>query len=285
MTRQNTAPQGARNAPIRLVAIDLDGTLLNSQHLISPRTERVLREAMAAGITIVIATGRPRLTSAAVMRQLGLKTPGVFLQGLTVYDGEGNLLHEQQMDVETAQRVADFAEQHGYTVMVYNSRAILTRERNWLTDQMQKYHEPLPEIVGSLSTLPGRVPISKFVFVAEPERLPEIRARLTAHIDGRAAIIQSQAWLLEALPPGTSKGGGLRWLLDHLGVDPAAVMAIGDGENDIEMIELAGIGVAVANATDHLKQVADVVVASNDADGVAEAIERFVLGGETAPGR
>ena len=94
-----------------------------------------------------------------------------------------------------------------------------------------------------------------------------------------AEVFTSQAHLLEALPPGSSKGAGLKWLLDDLGLDPAQVMAIGDGDNDIEMLQLVGLGVAMANATDALKQVADYVVNSNEADGVAEAIERFILTG------
>lgn len=257
--------------------MDLDGTLLNSEHTISPRTEATLRRAMHQGIHVVIATGRPRYTSQAIIDRLGLTTPGVFLQGLTVYDGTGALLHESLMDPAIAQIVADFSDRTGYTTLVYNSQTILTRKRDALTAIMQQYHEQAPDEIGPLAALPGAVPISKFVFIAPPERIGAIREELKPFVNGSASLLQSTPWLLEALPPGSSKGAGLRWLLDYMGIHPGHVLAIGDGENDLEMIELAGIGVAVGNATEHLKDAANAIVGTNDEDGVAEAVKRFVL--------
>lgn len=259
--------------------MDLDGTLLNSEHTISARTEATLKRAIQQGVHVVIATGRPRYTSEAFIERLGLTTPGVFLQGLTVYDGHGNLLHEDLMDPDVARIVAGFSDRTGYSTLVYNSERILTRKRDSLTAIMQQYHEHAPDEIGPLSALPGTMPISKFVFIAQPERIGAIREEIAPYVNGSASLLQSTPWLLEALPPGASKGRGLRWMLDYMGIPPEQVMTIGDGENDVEMIELAGIGVAVGNATEHLKSVANVVVGTNDEDGVAEAVERFVLTG------
>jgi Cof subfamily protein (haloacid dehalogenase superfamily) len=262
---------------IKVIALDLDGTLLTSHHEVSPRTEQALLRVMAAGIQVIVATGRPRMTSAPVIQKLGLTTPGVFLQGLNIHNGDGSIRYQRLMEVETARHIAAFADSSGYAALAYNSYAIMTRARNALTDRMIQYHEPLPEIVGSLSALPGKVPINKFVFVDVPERIQQIRRELAAHINGSATLLISVPHLLEALPLGTSKGAGLKWLLDDMGISMEHVMAIGDGENDIEMLEMAGIGVAMGNAPENVKRAADYVTANNDEDGIPQAIAHFGL--------
>ncbi len=262
---------------IKAIALDLDGTLLNSRNEVSARTEYVLRQLATAGVQVILATGRPRMTSVPVIQKLGLTTPGVFLQGLNIHNGDGSMRYQRLMEVETARQVAAFADSSTYTALVYNSYTIMTRARNALTDRMIQYHEPLPEVVASLAALVGKVPINKFVFVDAPERVQQIRRELAAHVDGSATLLLSQPHLLEALPLGTSKGAGLKWLLDDMGIPMAQVMAVGDGENDVEMIEMAGIGVAMGNAPEHVRQVADYVTANNDEDGIAQAVEHFGL--------
>jgi Cof subfamily protein (haloacid dehalogenase superfamily) len=263
--------------PIRVIALDLDGTLLNSHNEVSPRTEKALRRATAAGILVIIATGRPRMTSTPIIKKLGLTTPGVFLQGLNIHNGDGSIRYQRLMDVETARRVATFADNSGYSALIYNSDSILTRARNAMTDRMIQYHEPPPEVVGPLAALPGKVPINKFVFVDTPERIQQIRRELAVHVNGSATLLTSAPHLLEALPLGTSKGAGLEWLLDDIGISMEHVMAVGDGENDIEMLEMAAIGVAMGNAPENVKRAADYVTANNDEDGIPQAIEHFVL--------
>jgi len=262
---------------IRLIAIDLDGTLLNDDHTISPRTEHTLKRAMAAGVQVVIATGRPRRTSVPFLKQLGLTSPGVFLQGLAIFDGDGTLRHEQFLEPETARKAIRFAEEHDYTLMAYNSHRIICRRRNQYTKIMAGYFEPSPDEMESMLTLPDKEPIGKLIFIHDPEVIPGIRARVEGLLASHATLVLSRPEFLEVLPPGASKGAGLKRLLDDEGIAPEHVLALGDGENDLEMIQLAGIGVAMGNATDHLKKVANHVTDSNNDDGVAKAVERFVL--------
>lgn len=261
---------------IKLVAIDLDGTLLTSHHQVSPRTIEVIRRAADSGIHIVIATGRPRWSGYAFADQLGLKTPGVYLQGLTVYDKEGNLVHEQYMDPEIVRKVVDFCDARRYTVMLYNRDRSFAKERNPLTDRMMQYGESLPQFVETLADIPSQVIINKTVIVSE-NHADQIRHELAAELNGSATVFLSQANLVETLPLGASKGNGVRMVIEDLGIPVAQTMAIGDGENDIEMLQYVGLGVAMANATPHLKQVAKHITLSNDEDGVAAAIEQFAL--------
>jgi len=160
---------------------------------------------------------------------------------------------------------------------------ILAESYNIQTDFMVAHHEPLAELVGPLSAIAGRVPINKLNMHIDGGEIAAVRAELAARLGGRATLVQSLPVQLETLPPGASKGDGLRRLLADLGIDPRHVLAIGDGENDLEMLQLAGIGVAMANAPASVRAAADYVTASNDEDGVALAVERFVLNSHPAP--
>src|SRR5690606_7365661 len=122
-----------------------------------------------------------------------------------------------------------------------------------------------------------RSPVNKVVVFCEEERIGALREHLAASIDGHARLVQAVPMMLEIMPAGVSKATALRRLLAELGIEPGEVMAIGDGEHDVEMLKLAGLGVAVASATEGGQAAADGVGGSNNEDGVAEAVERFVL--------
>jgi Cof subfamily protein (haloacid dehalogenase superfamily) len=142
-----------------------------------------------------------------------------------------------------------------------------------------KYHEGEPEAIGALQNILDTIPVNKVlaIKVAQPRAITALRWQLSMQINGTGKLVQALDDMLEILPPGASKGAALKMLLKDMKIPAEQVMALGDGENDIEMIQLAGVGVAVGNAHQKLKAVANHVVASNDADGVGEAIERFVL--------
>ena len=181
------------------------------------------------------------------------------------------------MEPETARRLLMYGGEHGLDTMVYNSNSIYTGKRSEATDFMLRYGEPPPEEFPALPDLADQVPISKVLFLMLPENIPALRTDLAPLVNGSVSIVTSQPHMLECLPPGASKGAGLALLLQDEGYTPAQVLAIGDGENDIEMLQLAGIGVAMGNAPAHVQAAAQHVTLSNDEDGVAHAVERFVL--------
>jgi hypothetical protein len=111
----------------------------------------------------------------------------------------------------------------------------------------------------------------------DPARLRNVRTMLASALNGSATLVQSLPQFLEIVPAKSSKGTGVAWLLDYLGISPANVLAMGDGENDAEMLRLAGIGAAMQNAMQAAKEAADVVIPSNNEDGVAAAIQQYVL--------
>ncbi|MFN8449005.1 MAG: HAD family hydrolase [Anaerolineae bacterium] len=264
---------------IRVVVLDVDGTLLNSDHAITPRVAETLKTAVAKGVQIVLATGKTRYSTLKLLDELGIRTPGIYLQGLAIYDAGGAVLQQLTLEPSLVRQVVTFGEDRGFTMMLYSGERILVRSRDeQLEARFALYHEIAPEAIGALQNVVGTLPINKVIAVGAPRAVTALRWQLTLQVGGAGRIMQAGVpEMLELLPPGASKGWALRQLLKIIKVDAAHVMAVGDAENDIEMIQLAGVGVAMGQAAQDVKDAADYVTASNDADGVADAFERFVL--------
>lgn len=272
---------------IKLIVIDLDGTLLNSQHQLSDKTAEAIQKAQAQGIQIMLATGKTRHSGEAIIKRFNLMTHGIYLQGASVHLHDGSIHSNTTLNPELARRIITFAEDRGFDVAAYSGQRILARAVTPAAAELHNlYHEPMPEAVGALQNILGSTPINKLLLIKpnDPRRIRALRWQLSMQIDPKQArMTQALPDMLEILPPNISKGAALRPLLKELGIRPEEVMAVGDAENDLEMIQLVGIGVAMGNAIDTLKGAADYVVASNDEDGVAEAIERFALKKEETP--
>lgn len=265
---------------IKLIVVDLDYTLLNNQYQMSERNETALKAAIEQGVHIVIATGKTRHAARDVLQRLNLTTPGIFLQGLAIYDGAGEIRQQQTLDPAVARQVITFAEDRGFDPAIYSGGRILVRRQNPGAEALAtKYHEPEAEVMGPLQNILTSTTINKIIIVKPggQRQLMALRWQLSMQLDRSARLVQGAIDTLEVLPPGGGKGAALKSVMKDMHINAEEVLAIGDGENDIEMIQLAGIGIAVGNAVESLKQAADYVVASNDEDGVAEAVERFVL--------
>ncbi len=268
---------------IKLVVIDVDNTLLNSKHELSLRNEQTVKAVMASGVKVILATGKNYHACKDLIERLGIKDPGIFTQGLAVHRADGTVLREQHLDPDIARKVITFVEDRGLAVVAYSSGRLLARTSNPYVEEMHtKWREVKPEYVGPLQNMLGGTAINKLVMLSanDPRKIKAIRWQLGTQINGAARLMNGGVeHMLEVLPPGTSKGNTLKALLRDLQIDPQNVMAIGDGENDIEMLKLARIGIAVANAQQVLKDAADEITASHDEDGVAKAIEKYVITG------
>lgn len=270
------------SSPIHTILTDLDGTLLGSDHRIHPRSGDAMRRAMAAGVRVIIATGKTRSSTLGVYEALELKTPGVFNQGMMVYNAEGEALQSFFLEDDICRAAIRYAEDHDVPAVLYvEGDRILGNAPDFVIEAFNRFGEPPIERFDTLLPLVGEVPIHKVVLHAEEPMehgITSTRRDLEALLSTQATFTRSVPDFFEIMPLGVSKGRSVARLLEIEGIDPAGALAMGDGENDIEMLQLAGIGVAVANASPHLKAVADAVVGTNDAGGVAEAIERFVFG-------
>ncbi|KAK3242116.1 hypothetical protein CYMTET_48163 [Cymbomonas tetramitiformis] len=273
----------------KLLLLDMDGTLLNSQVQITELTAAAVKAAADAGVTVALATGKARPAAERACRVVGLAGDdgvvgpghaGVFLQGLVVYGAAGELIHLDTLPNEICEELLLYSEAQGVPLTAFCGDRCKTLASHWRLDELhEKYYEPVSEVVGSVEELLGGASgVNKMLFCMEPEQVQaELRPYWAAALHDRAAVVQAVPNMLEILPLGSSKGAGVEILLQRMGVPAREVMAIGDGENDKEMLQLAGIGVAMGNAVPPTCAVADHRVGSNDEDGVAEAIEKFIL--------
>ncbi|KAL4433464.1 hypothetical protein ABPG77_010317 [Micractinium sp. CCAP 211/92] len=263
---------------VELIVSDVDGTLLNRQQQLTPGTRAALAAAAECGVPVVVATGKAMGPwRDDVLPYLGSSLPQIYLQGLLINCPDEGVLYSRQLEEQVFLEAIEFAEQHGLTLTAYSGDRIVCKETNEQSDRLIWYKEPTPESIGPLEPHVGQLPIFKLIFMEQEHRIGEVRPQVESLFAGRASLTTAIPGMLEVLPLGASKGLGVGWLLDRLGVDPAAVLALGDGENDVEMLQLAGLGVAMGNAGPPALAAADAVTASNEEDGVARAIERYVL--------
>ncbi|KAA8494313.1 putative phosphatase [Porphyridium purpureum] len=273
---------------IKVVASDVDGTLLTTGHTLPDDVSRTIVEMMDAGIAFFPATGKSRIGALnsfcePLKSRLGVTSPGVYLQGLVVYKEGGELLYERALEPGVVAKVAQKARDLDCAWVAYSGDRILcepmsARNQN-LVDSLTEYHEPQAETDAELveKIMGGSYSINKALLIADEQFIDTHRPAFRELLVGEATLTQAQADMLEILPLGASKGDGVRRLLDHLGFSFSELMAIGDAENDLEMLKFAGIGCAVGNALPSVKAAADFEVRSNNEGGVSEAIRRFVL--------
>lgn len=263
---------------IKLIALDLDGTLLNSQHQITDRARRAINMAQALGIRVMLATGKTFYSARQLVSELKLTTPSVFGQGTLIYNPDGTIRRQITLPPDVLRRIIPFAESRGACVSAYSGETILVRQPDPRAD-LTRYHEPAPTVVGSLINAMNTYPINKLIIAANDPRQTKALMWQAQQMLGASAVLTVSAVgnQFEVLPREVSKGRGVAAVARDLGIDLSHVMAIGDAENDLEMLELVGMGIAMGNAPDNVKAVARYVTTTNDEDGVAEALEKYVL--------
>ena len=273
------------NHDIKCILSDVDGTLLSSdvnKHQISKRTFTAIAAIIDRGYPFYPCTGRSRhsmaLAAPEIVNLFGgdiSNVPGVYQQGLQVYGPSGVLIYEKFLGVSEIADVVRFCDQQEVAVIAYAGDRIFCRQRCRQTDKIGEYSEPPPDVYSpGLENLGDiGVKVHKLILLADEAELLKIRPLLSDFMKQSVCLTKAVPGMLEVLPLGSSKGEGVSVLLKHIGILPDNVMAFGDGENDVEMFTLVKLGIAVENAKDILKKVAQAVTLSNDDDGVAEVLE------------
>lgn len=267
----------------RLIAADLDDTLLDENSKISSRNREAIRKAVDLGVWFIIATGRMFKTSVPYLADLGLNgdCPLINYHGALVKTSQSKkiVLH-RPLDNELAIAVAEEAERQECHVSLFIDDNLYINAES----EYSRYYQSLARIdlkpVGNLSAFlrqNGANP-SKMSIIRWDGRIDEIEAGIKGCFGDKISVLQSRPYFLEITDHKATKGQTLRWLAEQEGISSEQVIAFGDGRNDLDMISYAGLGVAVANACPELLQAADLVAASNNEDGVAEVIEKYVLG-------
>jgi Cof subfamily protein (haloacid dehalogenase superfamily) len=271
----------ANRRAIRMVAVDLDGTLLTSRKSITPRTHTALRQTVAKGVHVVLATARPPRSVRGYYDALKLTTPTVNYNGALIWnESKKRVIEHVPLDVGTARKVIAWGRKRYPELLV--SVEILDK---WYTDHTSEVPEYMtetakqftPDFVGPIEAF-LTVPITKLMLLGDPAWIADIELALVERFGNKIAQTRSDPHLLQIMNPTISKAGGLAKVAASLGVEASEVMAIGDAPNDLQMLEWAGLAVAPENGWEAAKQMAHAIVPSNDADAVGVALQRFVLG-------
>jgi len=266
---------------IHLVAIDLDGTLLNSANEVTEVTAGVLRQARREdGVRIVLASARPPRSVMPFYMLLDLDAPMINYNGALVYDPPSDrvLLHVP-IGPRLARRVVTAAREHFPDVLV--SAEVLDR---WYTDRVGHQYVTQtgrvfrPDMVAPIDEWLTE-PITKLLLLGPPEEMNELGRSLASQFRYKVAVMQTEGELLQIMHPTVSKGQALKTVAGELGVSRRQVMAIGDNANDVDMLRWAGLGVAMANAAPVALEAADAITEHQDADGVAKAIHMMIMKG------
>ena len=270
----------------KLIAFDLDGTLLDSRKGLSERNRRALAAAGEAGIRLVPATGRIPAGMPVPLRGLPGLRWGILSNGAEIYDFETQrIVGREEVPLDTALEVYDFAESLGLPYDCYQDNwgyitaAVKARAPEFIPDPgildlMERLRTPVPELRAYLR---GKgEPLQKLQLYFTDLAL---RGRLLRELPERwptLAVTSSVPFNIEINSARATKGRALESLCALLGVDPADTLAFGDGSNDISLLRAAGCGVAMANAEPAVKAAADRVTLSNDESGVAAVLEEFI---------
>lgn len=268
---------------IKLIAIDIDGTLLNSHHQITPEVKAALQKAEQQGVKIVLCTGRPLTGVAPLIDELGLDKEGDYV---ITYNGSlvQNSATKEQISMfglsyDDFLTIEMTARKLGIHLHTETEEAIYTANRDispytiheaFLVNMPLYYRTP-EEMTPDLN-------IIKMMMIDEPELLDLAEQNLPKSFYETYTVVKSTPFFLEFMNKQVDKGQALHRLAEHLGYTAEEVMAIGDNENDLAMIQYAGLGVAMENATDTIKQNAQFITKSNDEHGVAHAIYTNIFG-------
>lgn len=273
---------------IKLIAIDIDGTLINDQRKITPKTVAALKKASAAGVKVVLCTGRPMTGVEAYLEQLGVANKDdeyvVSFNGGLAQSTSGNVIVDHSIAFN------DYADWVNYCLKEGIHSQIETRDYIYTTNQDLSYYTiyeselvSMPVRYRSMDQMArerDQYIIAKAMMVDTKDKIDRALADLPQDLRDRFSIVRSEDFYLEFMHPDASKGKTLKTLSEQLGIKQDEVMALGNAQNDNSMIEFAGIGVAMGNSIPATLAVADVTVADNNHDGVAEAVDRYVLGQE-----
>lgn len=261
---------------IKLIAIDIDGTLITPDKRITPRVREALRYVESKGIMVSLVSGRLYPTCRKYAIELGLSGPCVIYQGAMIIDHKADkVLYEIRIPKDKAIEILRYSREHNLALNVYMDQfTFYTEKPNQYSILDAQLNEVEIQIVKDLEEIIVYDPL-KLMFVEDPKVISRLEETFSNR-DKELIALTSLPQFLEIVNKKATKADALKWIAERLKIKREEVMAIGDSHNDIPMLEWAGIGVAMRNADEKVKKSADFITLSNTEDGVAYAIEMFV---------
>ncbi|SEN84823.1 Cof-type HAD-IIB family hydrolase [Paenibacillus sp. OV219] len=265
----------------KLIAIDIDDTLLTDECTVTPGTKEALIAAMEKGVFVTLATGRMFPSARKIANQIELNVPIITYQGSSVKTLlDEQVLYERYVPQDAAELLMNYCEENNVHLQLYTDDIIYVREDNQHARNYSKLAN-LPFVVESDFKALIKRPTAKMLMIDDPARLDEVAADLRDLIGANTHITKSKPHFLEVTHKEGTKGHAISFMAQHIGCTMEEVIAIGDSWNDHEMIEVAGLGVAMGNAVQKLKDIAQYITKTNNEEGVRHVIEKFILQPET----
>jgi Cof subfamily protein (haloacid dehalogenase superfamily) len=258
---------------IKAIAFDMDGTLLTDAKEVSARTRSCFEALEERGVSLILSTGRSFEALEAYKKDLNLNHPVICYNGARILGSRGELIKEHQLPDDIARYIIDFARKDGVHIQIYRNGTLYFEKRTPEADFYEKHVNLKGEIVNFDDFNP--LSITKIMYLGNHEYLNSLGVEIRKQFEKRVTAMFSLSTFLEFMDGNVSKGNALNEIAEYLDIGIDNIMAFGDGDNDKSMIETAGIGVAMANATDKVKAVANSITLSNNDDGVAEFLEEF----------
>lgn len=265
--------------PYRAIALDLDGTLTNHDKVVTPKTRKALLQAEAEGVVIILASGRPTYGIEPVAECLELDKRGGYILS---YNG-GNIVNAKTGEKLFAQFLPDevipilyrYAKEKNHALLGYAGNEIITEmpDDQYVKEESRINKMNIRKVENLFEALEPHP--TKLLMTGDPADMLKAENELSEILGDRMDIFRSAPFFLELVPKGIDKAKSLLRLLSKINLTPADMIAFGDGYNDLSMLKLAGMGVAMQNAAPEVRAEADYITLSNEEDGVAAALEHF----------
>lgn len=262
---------------IKLIVSDIDGTILNEKCECSTRVRRALDEAQKLGIKVVLATGRMFMGADPVRESLGLDTPVICYQGAMVRQGN-DILYQNAVDNSLAREIIRISREYGFHLNLYNNDTLIVEDDNkqYMKDYTQGRFTTY-EVVKSFDDV-ELGDVSKLLCITYNEdEIINLQKELSKQFEGKLAIVRSHKYYLEFTDIKATKGNAMNFLKDLWNIKTEEVFASGDQDNDYDLLKNAGVKIAMGNASEKLKSIADYICPTINEDGLADAIEKYVL--------
>lgn len=265
-----------------ILALDVDGTLVNSKKEVSKATKEALIDIQKQGIKVVIASGRSTAGIMPVAKEIWLNVFGGYILsyngGMITNCETGETVYSVCLPEGMVPEIYDFSVKHKTGIMTYHNNEIIAE--NDADRYIQIDAKACGINIHVVDDFPKQVtyPVNKCLLTGEPHHLEQVEPLAAEEFKGRLSVYRSEGFYLEMMPLGIDKGYGMSRLLRIIGLKRSQMIACGDGYNDIPMIEYAGLGVAMGNAHDSVKLKADYIAQTHDEDGIIDVINRFIKG-------
>lgn len=261
----------------KLVALDIDGTLINNEGVVTPKTLAAIKKCIRQNVLVTISTGRPIQGVKQFIAKLGLSAPIITYNGAMIVDSNSDeILFHKSLKTEDAMKVLELSKATDANIIVWCNNQLYVRRM----DERSKHYEEIAKTKASLIESEHQLAesgITKILWYDTVENTNEHMISLQGKVTEDVNFCTSRPNFLEFFNGEVSKAEAMAFIGSHYDIKQEEMMAIGDGLNDLSMIEYAGLGVAMGNAHEGVKAIADYITSSNEEDGIARVLEKYIL--------